>query len=312
MRVTDVSLSQSVVRLRLEGRITQTTVAELVAAIEPAVAAGSPVALDLGGVGFVDQAGVDTLRGLRARGVVLAGCSSFLGEMLRLEPPVGRAETEAPGAGSRGDACLLDRLRRGDDAAFTELVEQYGGRLLAVAKRVLRNEDDARDAVQDAFLSACRALAAFKGDAKLSTWLHRIVINAALMRLRSRKQRSEQSIDDLLPRFDDEGWWDASLRPVAVSSHDLFERRESRTLVRGCIERLPDTYRTVLVMRDIEDLDTDEVAERLGVTPNAVKIRLHRARQALRSLIEQAQQQVEARPSAEPAGPRSPLATAGA
>jgi RNA polymerase sigma-70 factor (ECF subfamily) len=232
--------------------------------------------------------------------------------MLRLDPPVAGAAADAPGEGSRGDARLLERLRRGDGAAFTELVEQYGGRLLAVARRVLRSEDDARDAVQDAFLSAFRGLAAFKGDAKVSTWLHRIVINAALMRLRSRKYRSEQSIDDLLPSFDDEGYWDAALRPVAESSHELLERRESRALVRGCIERLPDTYRTVLVMRDIEDLDTEEVAERLGVTPNAVKIRLHRARQALRSLIEQAQQRVEALPSTEAAASRSPLATAGA
>jgi len=158
---------------------------------------------------------------------------------------------------------------------------------------VLRSDDEARDAVQDAFLAAFRGLASFKGDAKLSTWLHRIVVNAALMRVRSRTHRAEQSIDDLLPHFDDDGSWGAD-RPAALSSHELLERRDTRALVRDCIAQLPDTYRTVLVMRDIEDLDTDEAAERLGVTANAVKIRLHRARQALRSLVERAAERASA------------------
>jgi len=313
MRITDVSRSESVARFRLEGRLTETTTAELVTAIEPAVGAGATALLDLSGITFADEAGVGTLRRLRANGVVLAGCSSFVSEMLRIDTPAASDDAEETGTETRADTRLLERLRVSDEAAFAELVERYGGRLLAVAKRVLRNDDDARDAVQDAFLSAFRGLAAFKGGAKLSTWLHRIVINAALMRVRSRKHRTEQSIDDLLPRFDDEGIWDEALRPSAMSSHELLERRESRALVRSCIDQLPDTYRTVLVMRDIEDLDTEEVAELLDVTPNAVKIRLHRARQALRSLIEHALQQSDgAQRATDAATPANVLGSTGA
>jgi RNA polymerase sigma-70 factor (ECF subfamily) len=188
---------------------------------------------------------------------------------------------------ARGD--FLARLRAGDEDAFAELVAANTARMLAVAQRLLRSEDAARDAVQDAFLSAFKAMRTFNGDAKLSTWLHRITVNAALMRLRSRRHRAEQSIDDLLPRFDEDGRFAEPPGGCGSASDELLETREMRRMVRRCIERLPAGYRTVLIMRDIEDLDTDEVAEMLGVTANAVKIRLHRARQALRTLIEHEQ-----------------------
>src|SRR5262249_40049361 len=149
-------------------------------------------------------------------------------------------------------------------AAFAELIEAHGGRLFTVAKRILRNDDDARDAVQDAFLSAFKGLAAFNGSSKVSTWLHRIAVNAALMRLRSRKHRAEQSIDDLLPRFDEDGAWADVSQSHTATGHELVEGRETRAMVRRCIDQLPTTYRTVIVLRDIEDLDTDEVANQLG------------------------------------------------
>ena len=243
--------------------------------------------LDLADVTFADRAGIEGLLALRALGVVLTACSGFLAEMLRSDVAGERRSRRATGDASDADESFLARLRGGDDAAFAELVERNAGRMMAAAKRLLRDEDEARDAVQDAFMSAFKSIAAFNGEAKLSTWLHRIVINAALMRLRSRKHRAEQSIDDLLPRFDDAGGWAQPPGRLAASSQELLERRETRVVVRHCIDQLPDTYRTVLLMRDIEDLDTDEVAELLGITPNAVKIRLHRARQALRTLIEQ-------------------------
>ncbi len=100
------------------------------------------------------------------------------------------------GADRSGEDGLLERLRSGDDAAFEQLVREHGGRMLAVARRFLRQEEDARDAVQDAFLSAYRALEDFEGNARLSTWLHRIVVNAALMKLRTRRRKPERSIED--------------------------------------------------------------------------------------------------------------------
>jgi RNA polymerase sigma-70 factor (ECF subfamily) len=188
---------------------------------------------------------------------------------------------------AKDEAPLLRRLQADEDATYAELVTRYAPRLLATARRFLRHEDDAQDAVQDAMLSAFRAIGSFNGEARLSTWLHRIVVNAALMKLRTRRRHPEQSIEELLPSFDDGGAWAKETKRWGAPSDELLEQRSVRERVRRCIDRLPDSYRTVLVMRDIEDLDTDEVAEMLGATPNAVKIRLHRARQALRTLLEQ-------------------------
>jgi RNA polymerase sigma-70 factor (ECF subfamily) len=288
MRITEISRTESVARFRLEGRLTQLAAVELLAAVTPPLAAGGSVLLDLAGVSFADTAGVDTLLALRERGVILAGCSGFLAELLHSQPAPQRGVSGGPAGSDDADSRLLTRLRIGDEAAFAELVERNAGRLLAVAQRLLRSDDEARDAVQDTFLSAFRNLATFNGQAKLSTWLHRITVNAALMRLRSRRHRAERSIDDLLPRFEEGGAWEQESGRIAASSHDLIERRETRQLVRRCIDRLPESARTVLLIRDIEDLDTDTAAQLLGITPNAVKIRLHRARQALRTLIEQA------------------------
>ncbi len=186
-----------------------------------------------------------------------------------------------------GEADLVARLRAGSDAAYEELVRAQGARLLAVARRLLRSEEDARDAVQDAFISAFRAIDRFEGGSRLSTWLHRIVVNAALMKLRSQQRKPETSIEDLLPRFLEDGHFAEPPAEWQQSADQALERRETRELVRQAIDGLPANYRTVLLLRDIEGLDTAETAEALGVTANAVKIRLHRARQALREQLDE-------------------------
>ena len=182
---------------------------------------------------------------------------------------------------------LVERLKAGDGAAFEELVRRHGGRMLAVARRFVRDDDAARDVVQDAFLSAFRAIRSFDGHAQISTWLHRIVVNAALMRLRTRQRRPEQSIEPLLPTFQEDGHHVEPVVSWAESGDRLLERLETRTLVRAAIADLPETHRVVLMMRDIEDLSTKEAADALAISENAVKLRLHRARQALATLIKQ-------------------------
>jgi RNA polymerase sigma-70 factor (ECF subfamily) len=182
---------------------------------------------------------------------------------------------------------FLARLRDGDADAFTALVRATSGRLLAVARRMLGNEADARDALQDGLLAAHRSLASFRGTARLSTWLHRIVVNAALMKLRSRRRRPEESIDALLPQFDAQGRRVGADLAAAPDAERAFEHRQTLAAIRRAAERLPLAYREVFVLRDVEDLDTAEVAALLGVSDGVVKIRLHRARQALRSLIDQ-------------------------
>jgi RNA polymerase sigma-70 factor (ECF subfamily) len=184
------------------------------------------------------------------------------------------------------DASLLERLRAGDEAAFADLVRTHGGRMLAVARRFLHEEEDARDAVQDAFLSAFRSLDGFEGQAKLSTWLHRIVVNAALMKLRSRRRRPEESIEDLLPRFLEDGRMAEPSAPWRESGEGELDRKRTRELVRASIDELPDGYREVLLLRDVEGLGTRQAAEALGISEANVKVRLHRARQALRGILD--------------------------
>ena len=181
---------------------------------------------------------------------------------------------------------FLARLREGDATAYETLVRSHGPRMLSLTRRLLRNEADARDALQEAFLSAFKAIARFQGDSQLSTWLHRIALNAALQRLRTRKRLAEESIEELLPAFLEDGHH-ARHPPEWLAPADvLLERREAREAVRAAIDRLPEGYRTVLLLRDIEALDTAAVAELLQITENLVKVRLHRARQALRTLLE--------------------------
>lgn len=187
----------------------------------------------------------------------------------------------------RDERELLARLRRGDDAAFERLVRENTGRLLAVARRILRNPDDAGDAVQQAFLQAFRAIDRFEGESRLSTWLHSITVNTCLIRLRHAKRHPETSIEELLPRFDDtghrlapseEGWQEGAL--------EKLERHQAGKLVRDAIDRLPEKFRDVVVLRDIEGMSTEDAAMALGIRPEAAKMRLHRARQTLRTLLE--------------------------
>ena len=183
------------------------------------------------------------------------------------------------------ESALIGRLRAGDQQAFEVLVRTFGGRLLAVARRFVRNEEDAKDIVQSAYLSAFRALDQFEGACQLSTWLHRIVVNTALMKPRSRRRKPEQSIEDLLPAFQEDGHHVEQFSDWSAPADQLMELNETRTTVRACIEQLPDNYRSVLMLRDIEELSTQEAAAALGMTPTAVKVRLHRARQALSTLL---------------------------
>ncbi|HUJ13163.1 MAG TPA: sigma-70 family RNA polymerase sigma factor [Thermoanaerobaculia bacterium] len=180
---------------------------------------------------------------------------------------------------------LIARLRAGEEPAFEQLVRATSGRLLAAARRLLRNEEDARDAVQSAFIRAFQSLSKFREESRLSTWLHRILVNEALMKLRSRKG-SEESIDDLLPSFQDDGHQVRDTVDWSDAADTALERAETAALVNRLVAQLPDSYRTVLVLRDLEGMTNGEIAEMLGISTNLVKVRLHRARQALRTLVE--------------------------
>ena len=181
---------------------------------------------------------------------------------------------------------LLARMQAGDDDAFASCVRAHWGRLFVLARCIVGNEEDARDAVQDAFLSAFKHVRQFEGRSSLATWLHRIAVNAALGRRRGRQRHPERSIEDLLPHFGDGEHQIDPPAPWKETPEAVQQRQEVRELVWRCIGELPEIYRSVLVLRDIEALDTAEASRILATSPGVVKTRLHRARQALRTLLD--------------------------
>jgi RNA polymerase sigma-70 factor, ECF subfamily len=184
------------------------------------------------------------------------------------------------------EATMLARMQAGDADAFEACVRRHCGQMLLVARRILRNEEDANDAVQSAFLSAFKGIDRFQAQSRLSTWLHRIVVNAALGRLRTLQRHPEKSIEDLLPHFGEGEHQVDPPVPWRTAPETDLQRQESRGLVHSCISQLPESYRTVLLLRDIEGLDSQETARMLDTSVGVVKTRLHRARQALRALLD--------------------------
>jgi RNA polymerase sigma-70 factor (ECF subfamily) len=185
---------------------------------------------------------------------------------------------------------LVAELRAGRAGGFERLVRSYGPAMRAVTRRMLKNDEDADDALQEAFLAAFKALERFEARSSLGTWLHRIAVNAALMKLRARQTRGREdaaeALEELLPRFVGLGVFQEPQKPWGELPEDPLARAELCGTVRAAIESLPEPYRVALMLRDIEELSNDELASALGVSVNAAKIRVHRARQALRALLE--------------------------
>lgn len=186
---------------------------------------------------------------------------------------------------TKKDEELVAGLQRGDAEAIEALVEQYGRWIHRVASRVLGDPRDAEDVTQDVLLVVIRKVGTFKGEAAFSSWLYRIAVNAAYGRLRWRRARAEVALEPLLPVFDSEG---RHVRPVVDWSprvEDPAAAGEARAALERAIARLPDEYRIVLVLRDVEGLTNEATADSLGLTVAAVKSRLHRARLALRQQL---------------------------
>ena len=158
--------------------------------------------------------------------------------------------------------------------------------MLALAQRYVKDAGLAEDCVQEAFLQAFRSIGEFEGRSALKSWLHRIVINSALMKLRSRRCAVEQPVEDILPHIDRDCCRMQASWTEMATPHEILERKEARDLVVAKMLELPDSYRIVLLLRDIEGMSTEETAGALGMTEGAVKVRLHRARAAFKMLVE--------------------------
>jgi len=183
-------------------------------------------------------------------------------------------------SGETTDETLAARAVAGDEPAFEDLVKRYQARVYRLAARLTGNDGDAQDAMQETFLLVYRNLGGFRGEARFSTWLYRIATNAALGVRRARARRPTDPLDEFLPRFDAEGRHvrtPAQLQ-VAACADELIDQRLLAARAREGIDRLPDMYREALVLRDLEELDTAEVAAILGLEPAAVRQRVHRAR----------------------------------
>lgn len=184
-----------------------------------------------------------------------------------------------------GDAELVERLKGGDGEAFGALLRRYQGKVYRLAMNMMRNAQDAEEVTQDVFLAVYRKIGEFEGRAAFSTWLYRVASNAALMKLRGRRSEPHLSIEGEGPTFAPDGH---HARPVADWSElpeDQLLSAERRRVLEQAIEALPPDYKAVVVLRDIEGLSNQEVAEVLGATVLAVKSRLHRARLALRERL---------------------------
>jgi len=175
----------------------------------------------------------------------------------------------------------------GDTSAFETLVTRHQDQIYRLAFRLTGSAADAQDALQDAFLSAYRALGSFRGDSRFSTWLYRIAMNAARMQLRRHRRRRTEPLDDYLPRFDEHGRHVAAPSELAAAGHidEVVDRKRLADRARDGLDRLPRAYREAFVLRDLEEMTTEEVADMLGVTAAAVRQRVHRARLMLRGYL---------------------------
>lgn len=187
------------------------------------------------------------------------------------------------GATTRESPDLVDRLVAHEAAAFDELVRLYRPRLLAVAARVLHRAADAEDALQESFLNVMRHISEFKRESSLETWMHRVVVNCALMSLRHRRRLHETALGEA-PRGD-AGSWPCGHAGVP-SAYDALAGRELRRAVRREVARLPEAQRTVLQLHDVDGLELKAIAELLDVGLSTVKSRLHRAHLSLHEALE--------------------------
>jgi RNA polymerase sigma-70 factor, ECF subfamily len=179
----------------------------------------------------------------------------------------------------RDESRMIASILAGDAELFHELIRPYERRVYAMALSFLRNEADAEDATQEAFLKAFRNLASFRGDARFGTWLVSIALNEARSRIRRRDAIKMESLDG--PEDEEGHVSPAQLTDWKEIPSEALERKEVRHLLHKAVTSLPSIYREVFQMRDIEQMSVNEAAAALGITISSVKVRLHRARMML-------------------------------
>ena len=181
------------------------------------------------------------------------------------------------------ELALVQAAKKGDLEAFSELVKRYDRNVFRIAQHITHNEEDAQDVVQDAFLKAYQNLEQFQGTSKFYTWLVRIAVNEALMKLRRRRTDKTVSIDEDVET--EEGSMPREVADWSPNPEQLYGQSELSDILKKTIQGLPPGFRTVFVLRDVEGLSTEETAEMLNLSIPAVKSRLLRARLQLRDRL---------------------------
>ena len=183
------------------------------------------------------------------------------------------------------DQALVEKIRAGDYQAFEFLVTRYESKVYRLAIRMLRNPQDAEDALQETFMQVFRGLAGFEGRSKFSTWLFRLATNVCLMRIRHRETEPSKllPLEDYLPKLEEGD--SPQMMDWADRPEDALLSKESREKMMEALDKLPPEYRAVFILRDIEGFSNAETGESLGISVAAVKSRLHRARLALRGML---------------------------
>lgn len=190
---------------------------------------------------------------------------------------------------------LIDGLMNNNNLAYETLVRQYSTRMYAVAQRFFSTDDDAQECLQKAFIQVFKNILSFKKDSSLATWLHRITVNEALMMIRKRKRQNTTSLEDFTQHYNEYGertvFSDSTRDELGCSLGNnieaVFEKNERKLSLNDIIHQLPEKYCNVLLLRDIQEMNTKETAALLSISEVSVKTQLHRARLLLKAILEQ-------------------------
>ena len=185
-------------------------------------------------------------------------------------------------AAASDEVQLVERARAGDLEAFEELLGRHQQRVMRVVLSILKEPMDAEEVAQDVFLTVFEKIDHFRGDSSFSTWLHRVAVNAALMRRRKSKADRSVPLDDVMPSFDERGHLAVDIADWSQQAGDPVLAREAGEVIEAAEEKLDEMYRTVFGLRDVQGFSIEETAEILELSVPAVKSRLHRARLFLR------------------------------
>jgi len=182
------------------------------------------------------------------------------------------------------DVALVKRFKKGNIGAFEEIVSRYESKVMNLALRFTRNQEDAEEVLQDVFTTVYRKIDGFRGQSAFSSWLYRVVVNAAFMKLRKKKQNQTISMEDLAPAV--KQYCMEREHANASHSYGMVVARELQDVLQKAIDRLPDQYRAVFVLRDVDGLSNQETGQILDLSIPAVKSRLHRSRIMLRRKLQ--------------------------